>query len=323
MPPKPPLAFPLPLSIGTDICHIPRIHAILMGPNKHAKRFLQKTLTWDEYEESRKKLDGALIEVARLYRRREHIVRRGEELGFLAPAAGGSGAGATGSESGSAYGLESESESRTEDTGDNAIKRVGSGDILKELLRSVEEEERTVRKRVKPVANFLAGRFAAKEAAIKAHTTRRLTYQDIAIRKQFAPSGLTRAPLALIRNEATSWEVGPAQIVPLSISHDEEYATATCIAWEDSSNVDQDLLDSAMFEADEEGDEDVDSDKEQDIDGREKPRRRSKLDTRIRKLAWDRPTPPTIREDIWIRKFRMLKDGLHTRRVPRGSSPWR
>ncbi|KAF4631182.1 hypothetical protein G7Y89_g6950 [Cudoniella acicularis] len=83
-------------------------------------------------------------------------------------------------------------------------------------------------------SQFLAGRFAAKEAIIKAHHSRRLTYQDINIYKQTkSENGMSRAPLALIRIEGSSgWE--DAQCVPISISHDGDYATATCIAYEPS-----------------------------------------------------------------------------------------
>lgn len=41
---------------------------------------------------------------------------------------------------------------------------------------------------------------------------------------------MTQAPEALIISEDGSWE--DAQIVPMSISHDQAYATAVCMAFE-------------------------------------------------------------------------------------------
>ena len=71
-------------------------------------------------------------------------------------------------------------------------------------------------------------RFAAKEAAIKAHQTRKLTFHDIWIRKQNAlAEGSSAAPEAVIKADG-SWEKG--WVVPISISHDQGYATAVCMA---------------------------------------------------------------------------------------------
>ena len=57
---------------------------------------------------------------------------------------------------------------------------------------------------------------------MKAHRHRRLTWHDIWIRGREVQYGMTQAPEALIISEDGSWE--DAQIVPLSISHDEGYA---------------------------------------------------------------------------------------------------
>lgn len=84
-------------------------------------------------------------------------------------------------------------------------------------------------------------RFAAKEAAIKAYRTRRLTYRDVSILRynpsitRQPPPAASRAPTALIRNkEAESDEDSwlDAQEVPVSISHDGDFATAVCVASE-------------------------------------------------------------------------------------------
>jgi hypothetical protein len=68
---------------------------------------------------------------------------------------------------------------------------------------------------------------------MKAHRHRRLTWHDIWIRGREAQYGMTQAPEALIISEDGSWE--DAQIVSLSISHDEGYATAVCMAFESGS----------------------------------------------------------------------------------------
>ncbi|KAF4773678.1 ATP synthase F0 [Colletotrichum scovillei] len=98
-------------------------------------------------------------------------------------------------------------------------------------------------------ASFLAGRFAAKEATFKAHPTRNLTWHDITIvRKQSAqlkdiegqrkaketeppastPNG-SGPPIAIVRS---LHEGMPGQEVLVSISHDGDYATAVCLAFE-------------------------------------------------------------------------------------------
>ncbi|RFU28262.1 hypothetical protein B7463_g8088, partial [Scytalidium lignicola] len=308
----PPIPFPLPFTIGTDICHIPRIFSILTSSNNYknrkiAHRFIRKLLTEEEYEESRKQIDGALNDLAGLSQRRALILKRGQELGVLAKGKGKwkfgvedfdeekNGGDAEATVKGN------EKETGKDDNDNGTIKRVGSEDVLKTLMRSLGEEEKVVKKRVKVVANFLAGRFAAKEAAIKAHTVRRLTYQDIAIRKQSAPSGMSRAPLVLIKREGRGWSEDP-QIVPLSISHDEDYATAVCMACERPIGVTEDIYSQSWPRSDAVSEPQV--------------------KVPIRKVEMRSPPVP-LDEDVWIKKFRTLKDGLYTRRVPRGAHPWR
>ncbi|KAI9167100.1 atp synthase f0 [Paramyrothecium foliicola] len=78
------------------------------------------------------------------------------------------------------------------------------------------------------VAVFVAGRFAAKEAAIKAHPLRRLTFHDIIIeRLEQEGSRLgSGPPIARIKAESATDDDTTALI---SISHDGDYATAVCI----------------------------------------------------------------------------------------------
>ncbi|KAG0652608.1 hypothetical protein D0Z07_0466 [Hyphodiscus hymeniophilus] len=82
-------------------------------------------------------------------------------------------------------------------------------------------------------AQFLAGRFAAKEAAMKAYHCRRLTYQDVEIRSPPPIDGWSQAPIAMVRPENGNWY--DAQIIPMSISHDGGFATAVCMVYEHSA----------------------------------------------------------------------------------------
>ncbi|GJN80984.1 hypothetical protein PLIIFM63780_004514 [Purpureocillium lilacinum] len=96
-------------------------------------------------------------------------------------------------------------------------------------------------------AAFLAGRFAAKEAAIKAHSHRRLTFHDVIIERR-AGGGEGRLgsgpPVARIRapHKKTGDEAGAGEeegeredmSAMISISHDGDYATAVCLAHDPS-----------------------------------------------------------------------------------------
>lgn len=75
----------------------------------------------------------------------------------------------------------------------------------------------------------MLGRFAAKEAAIKAHRHRRLTFHDIEL--QHAGAG-SAPPSARIKGESDAEEDASALI---SISHDGDYATAVCVVIDDPS----------------------------------------------------------------------------------------
>lgn len=67
-------------------------------------------------------------------------------------------------------------------------------------------------------------RFAAKEAAIKAHPLRALTWHDITITTQAsAHPDRKGAPVAIISGEDDDHEA------LISISHDGDYATAVCL----------------------------------------------------------------------------------------------
>ncbi|ODA76231.1 hypothetical protein RJ55_08076 [Drechmeria coniospora] len=84
-------------------------------------------------------------------------------------------------------------------------------------------------------AAFLAGRFAAKEAAIKAHPHRNLTFHDVVIER--APAGARLRRLGsgppVLRIKAGEGETEDSSAL-ISISHDGDYATAVCIAHDPS-----------------------------------------------------------------------------------------
>ena len=81
-------------------------------------------------------------------------------------------------------------------------------------------------------------RWAAKEAAIKAHTLRRITMHDITIYKgEREEDGRSKAPTMTIKSKAGVEE----QVAKISISHDGEYATAVCLAAEEVEEPDGDL----------------------------------------------------------------------------------
>ena len=80
-----------------------------------------------------------------------------------------------------------------------------------------------------------ARRFAAKEAAIKAHSHRRLTFHDVIIERR--SGGAERLgsgpPVARIRAAASATAEEDVSAM-ISISHDGDYATAVCLAHDPS-----------------------------------------------------------------------------------------
>ncbi|KZF23587.1 4'-phosphopantetheinyl transferase [Xylona heveae TC161] len=84
-----------------------------------------------------------------------------------------------------------------------------------------------------PLAQWMAGRFAAKEAAFKAVRSRRLQWHDVTIQ-----SNASGAPLLVVSSNTASSNSDCDQIAQLSISHDGDYATAIVLAVDsaDSSN---------------------------------------------------------------------------------------
>ncbi|PVH83479.1 hypothetical protein DL98DRAFT_529193 [Cadophora sp. DSE1049] len=96
-------------------------------------------------------------------------------------------------------------------------------------LEDLEKEMRDADAEMLKAARFLAGRFAAKEATMKAHLSRRLTYHSILILKPERKPGETGslAPVAVVLPEG---ETGQGKEVRISISHDGDFASAVCLA---------------------------------------------------------------------------------------------
>lgn len=100
-------------------------------------------------------------------------------------------------------------------------------------------------------ARFLAGRWAAKEAIVKACSWRKLTFDEIQVLKERGGKRvfgviLDRADVS--RMAAQDGQLEPlgneeeeeepaGQVVQISISHDGEYATAVCLAAKESSGL--------------------------------------------------------------------------------------
>ncbi|KAK7416454.1 hypothetical protein QQZ08_011980 [Neonectria magnoliae] len=78
-------------------------------------------------------------------------------------------------------------------------------------------------------AAFIAGRFAAKEAAIKAHSHRPLTFHDVVIERRAVEGERLGSgpPVARIKSREEGAEADDSAMV--SISHDGDYATAVCL----------------------------------------------------------------------------------------------
>lgn len=76
-------------------------------------------------------------------------------------------------------------------------------------------------------------RFAAKEAAIKAHSHRRLTFHDVVIERRGRKEERLGSgpPVARIKGEHEEDKDVSAMV---SISHDGDYATAVCMAYDPS-----------------------------------------------------------------------------------------
>ncbi|KAJ8060378.1 hypothetical protein OCU04_010707 [Sclerotinia nivalis] len=222
-----PRAFPLPVNIGTDICKISRIQDILTKhQSKYAHRFIRRVFTPQEQVWYRPRL-LPLIEYLYFMERREFIQGKIEKqqrwkakslealIGLVAP---------------KETPLLKSTAANDEPVGSVIWSPYTAQENPKKLTKAEEESVLIqLRENVQGVARFVAGRFAAKEAAKKAFSKRRLNFHDITIDSPSLDNLRSRAPITLIR--ATTGHED--QIVPMSISHDGDYATAVCMSCED------------------------------------------------------------------------------------------
>ncbi|KAL6898242.1 hypothetical protein GGI43DRAFT_408707 [Trichoderma evansii] len=109
-------------------------------------------------------------------------------------------------------------------------KSKGGASISEEIARQDPD--------VWTAAAFVAGRFAAKEAAIKAHSHRRLTFHDVVIERRGRKEERLGSgpPVARIKGET---EADADVSAMISISHDGDYATAVCMAYDPSVEVEE------------------------------------------------------------------------------------
>ncbi|CZR69735.1 uncharacterized protein PAC_19635 [Phialocephala subalpina] len=199
--PKP---FPLPLAVGTDICSIPRIQKILTG--KHGIKFIRKVLRQEERVENKFRCDDALEKWRSVEKMKDLLVWKGQK-----------------------------------NTMHTAEGKLSDEEVAKYLQREIDKSENEAKESLGKAATFMAGRFAAKEAIIKAHE-RRLYFHDISIRRPPEDELGSKPPIAVVLSQSGKWEDG--QEVKLSISHDTDYATAMCLAstaTSTSKQFDQDL----------------------------------------------------------------------------------
>jgi holo-[acyl-carrier protein] synthase len=169
--------FPLPFSIGTDICHIPRIAALLQ---KDGLRFVRRVLHERELKAYDVKITAAL-------------------------------------------------EKLRDDTSRDA------GGMLRDFRKEGGQDSGT---EASSFEAWMAGRWAVKEAAIKAYGWRRLYLRDVVVLEGKARAdGGRGAPVAFVapvKDAKDAREVdGEDEIweeVKVSISHDGEFATAVCMA---------------------------------------------------------------------------------------------
>jgi holo-[acyl-carrier protein] synthase len=81
-------------------------------------------------------------------------------------------------------------------------------------------------------------RFAAKEAAIKAHSFRKLSLHDVLIERRAVEGERLGSgpPVARIKSAKRDAEVDDSAMI--SISHDGDYATAVCLGYDPGASED-------------------------------------------------------------------------------------
>ncbi|QSZ30086.1 hypothetical protein DSL72_004606 [Monilinia vaccinii-corymbosi] len=219
-------AFPFPVNLGTDICQISRINDILTKhQSKYAHRFIRRVFTPQEQVWYRPRL-LPLIEYLYFMERREFIQEKIEKqqrwraksiealIGLVGP---------------KETPLLNGTSANREPVGSLIWSPYTTQQDPKRLSKGEEESMLIqLQQNVRGVARFIAGRFAAKEAAKKAFSKRRLGFHDIIIDNPSLDDLRSRAPITLVKSTNGQED----QIVPMSISHDGDYATAVCMSCE-------------------------------------------------------------------------------------------
>lgn len=199
--------FPFNLGIGTDICHVVRIESILKS--HRGIRFVQKILRPDE--RSHPKIQWLLKSQS------QPVLSFQDER--IRPTASSSGA--------------ERRKMNDEHGGPKSAHNIQTAATF--IAGRYGVLHFIIMKRATDFACI--SRFAAKEAVIKAHPHRALTWHDITIQSPAvgAYPGRNGAPFAIIRGEDKGGDADPEDREALvSISHDGEYATAVCLGAGDS-----------------------------------------------------------------------------------------
>jgi holo-[acyl-carrier protein] synthase len=125
-----------------------------------------------------------------------------------------------------------------------AVDWVKSGGVAAEVKAGVGNGDGDHARWVERASKFLAGRWAAKEAVVKACSWRRLMFDEIMVLKEQGGKRVYGVILdeREVRREdhegSEDVQAEPAgQVVQLSISHDGEYATAVCLAADESRSL--------------------------------------------------------------------------------------
>ncbi|KAI9799365.1 MAG: hypothetical protein M1833_004064 [Piccolia ochrophora] len=207
----PPLPFPSALSIGTDICHVPRIRALItkndgrwLGPFVR-RIFRPDEDVWPKIDRITKASSRSTIDT-HTADPRQGSHKNGNHAAIRPQVRG----------------------------------QVGMQTQAGTPQRAAIDQKVIGDQELRRLSQWLAGRFAAKEATIKA-VSRPLTWHDIAVHEQGRKPYVTIAPvssaaasalgsdLRAAKTEQGEGDGGEGQIARVSISHDGEYATATVL----------------------------------------------------------------------------------------------
>ncbi|CZT42096.1 uncharacterized protein RSE6_01937 [Rhynchosporium secalis] len=215
MPPLPPyIPFPSPMRIGTDICQIDRILSILQG--RHASVFVRKILRKEEIDEMGKQgMDRVIAQWNTFSGRKSKdlmdtdwktATRTSDWKEMCKPPvlSCDSPSAAVPQRAEMIQSMVARHHDYDEDHDQNADEDAKLGKVWpKQNAEEIEREMERADRALRVAARWLAGRFAAKEATMKAYTSRRLTYHSILILKPPPKEGVegSVAPVAIVLDE--------------------------------------------------------------------------------------------------------------------------